>query len=42
MPLGKACDSAKKYLAGALAVADTLDVGQGSGPVHHFFDLWGK
>jgi hydroxymethylpyrimidine/phosphomethylpyrimidine kinase len=42
MPLDEACTSAKKYLTGALAAADTLGVGHGSGPVHHFFDLWGK
>lgn len=39
-PLDKACAGAKKYLTSALAAADDLDVGQGSRPVHHFFDLW--
>ena len=42
MSLDEACVSAKKYLTGALAAADKLDVGQGSGPVHHFFDMWDK
>lgn len=41
-PLDEACTSAKKYLTGALAAADTLEVGQGNGPVHHFFDVWEK
>ncbi|WP_095589207.1 bifunctional hydroxymethylpyrimidine kinase/phosphomethylpyrimidine kinase [Actibacterium ureilyticum] len=29
--------AAKAYIAGAIAAADRLDVGQGHGPVHHFF-----
>jgi len=32
--------AAKDYLTGALLAADTLDVGHGSGPVHHFYALW--
>ncbi|MDE9488304.1 bifunctional hydroxymethylpyrimidine kinase/phosphomethylpyrimidine kinase, partial [Xenorhabdus bovienii] len=32
--------SAKAYLQNALAQADTLDVGQGIGPVHHFHQWW--
>lgn len=35
--LHRACDKAKKYLTGALAKADTLNVGHGHGPVHHFY-----
>ncbi len=31
---------AKAYLSGALAHADALDIGSGSGPVHHFHALW--
>ena len=31
---------AKDYLVAALAAADSLDVGQGHGPVHHFHALW--
>ncbi len=42
LPLGESCIRAKTYLSGALAEADSLKVGQGSGPVHHFFDLWGE
>lgn len=32
---------AKRYITGAIAAADQLEVGRGHGPVHHFFDLWG-
>jgi hydroxymethylpyrimidine/phosphomethylpyrimidine kinase len=32
--------AAKRYLAGAIAAADALGVGQGHGPVHHFHGLW--
>jgi hydroxymethylpyrimidine/phosphomethylpyrimidine kinase len=32
---------AKTYLSAALAAADTLDVGGGHGPVHHFHGVWG-
>ena len=31
---------AKLYLTGALLHADSLNVGHGSGPVHHFHDIW--
>ncbi|MQA01655.1 MAG: bifunctional hydroxymethylpyrimidine kinase/phosphomethylpyrimidine kinase [Streptosporangiales bacterium] len=31
---------AKEYLTGALQAADQLDVGDGFGPVHHFYDMW--
>ena len=30
----------KTYIAGAIAAADTLTVGHGHGPVHHFHALW--
>lgn len=33
---------AKAYLNGALAASDTLHVGHGIGPVHHFHALWPK
>lgn len=36
----EATRDAKKWLAGALAAADELEVGSGHGPVHHFFDVW--
>lgn len=32
--------AAKQWLQGALAQADTLDVGKGIGPVHHFYQWW--
>lgn len=31
---------AKTWLSGALAQADSLEVGQGIGPVHHFHEWW--
>jgi hydroxymethylpyrimidine/phosphomethylpyrimidine kinase len=31
---------AKAYLTNALIHADELQIGRGSGPVHHFFDSW--
>lgn len=33
---------AKRYLTGALASADVLDIGHGHGPVHHFHRYWSK
>ncbi|GEN81248.1 bifunctional hydroxymethylpyrimidine kinase/phosphomethylpyrimidine kinase [Actinotalea fermentans] len=35
-----AASAAKAWLTGALRAADTLAVGGGSGPVHHFHELW--
>ena len=32
--------TAKSYLQGALKHADSLQIGQGHGPTHHFFELW--
>ncbi|CAO96350.1 bifunctional hydroxymethylpyrimidine kinase/phosphomethylpyrimidine kinase [Erwinia tasmaniensis] len=32
--------AAKQWLQGALAQADTLEVGHGQGPVHHFHQWW--
>jgi hydroxymethylpyrimidine/phosphomethylpyrimidine kinase len=31
---------AKIYLTNALMHANELQIGRGSGPVHHFFDSW--
>ncbi|MCR9110772.1 MAG: bifunctional hydroxymethylpyrimidine kinase/phosphomethylpyrimidine kinase [Rhodobacteraceae bacterium] len=31
---------AKSYVSGAIASADQQSVGQGHGPVHHFYNLW--
>jgi len=39
-PLPQAVAEAKSYLAAAIAAADTLEVGKGIGPVHHFHALW--
>lgn len=36
----RAVADAKDYLTGALRAADTLDVGHGRGPVHHFHASW--
>jgi hydroxymethylpyrimidine/phosphomethylpyrimidine kinase len=31
---------AKRWLTGALRAADSLEIGHGPGPVHHFYELW--
>jgi len=38
----EAARAAKRYLSEALAQADTLQVGAGCGPVHHFHAWWGE
>ncbi len=40
MPLEAAVVAAKDYLTAALAAADSLAVGKGRGPVHHFHRWW--
>lgn len=40
LDLEDAIRAAKDYLTEALRAADRLDVGHGSGPVHHFARLW--
>ncbi|MEA3641057.1 MAG: bifunctional hydroxymethylpyrimidine kinase/phosphomethylpyrimidine kinase [Lamprobacter sp.] len=40
LDLATAARRAKVYVAGAIAHADALDVGQGQGPTHHFHALW--
>ncbi len=42
LSLQEACASAKVFLSGALAYAKFLEVGEGSGPVHHFHRHWRK
>lgn len=37
---GETVDAAKRYLQGALMAADSLEVGEGIGPVHHFWGWW--
>jgi hydroxymethylpyrimidine/phosphomethylpyrimidine kinase len=39
-PLKEAVDIAKFYLGGAIAAADSLNLGAGHGPTHHFHALW--
>jgi hydroxymethylpyrimidine/phosphomethylpyrimidine kinase len=39
--VAEAVGRAKTYLSAALVAADSLDVGSGHGPVHHFYQLWG-
>ena len=40
MELDEATRSAKRYVHAAIAAADTLEIGSGSGPVHHFHAVW--
>lgn len=40
LELHAAARAAKRYVHGALAQADALQVGAGCGPVHHFHALW--
>jgi hydroxymethylpyrimidine/phosphomethylpyrimidine kinase len=39
-PLAQAVRAAKDYVTAAIAAADTLAVGHGIGPVHHFHQWW--
>ena len=36
----EAVKQAKAYIVNAIATADTLEIGKGHGPVHHFHGLW--
>ncbi|AWN39505.1 bifunctional hydroxymethylpyrimidine kinase/phosphomethylpyrimidine kinase [Methylobacterium durans] len=40
LPMPEAVAQAKTYVTAAIAAADTLQVGHGHGPVHHFHALW--
>ncbi len=40
MGMVEALEKAKQWLTGAIANSDQLDIGKGSGPVHHFHNLW--
>ncbi|SDX38318.1 hydroxymethylpyrimidine kinase /phosphomethylpyrimidine kinase [Ruegeria halocynthiae] len=40
LPLTEAVAQAHEYLQGAIAQADNLEIGQGHGPVHHFYRVW--
>ncbi|GGK19625.1 bifunctional hydroxymethylpyrimidine kinase/phosphomethylpyrimidine kinase [Salinarimonas ramus] len=39
-PLEDAVAAAKNYLSAAIAAADSLEIGSGHGPVHHFHAAW--
>ncbi len=41
-PLRAAVETAKAYVTAAIAGADTLQVGKGRGPLHHFHAWWPK
>jgi hydroxymethylpyrimidine/phosphomethylpyrimidine kinase len=38
--LREAAARAKAYVSAAIAAADQLEIGQGTGPVHHFYRWW--
>ncbi|WP_391481725.1 bifunctional hydroxymethylpyrimidine kinase/phosphomethylpyrimidine kinase [Nereida sp. NH-UV-3] len=40
MALPEATKAAHTYLQGAIQAADTLQIGSGHGPVHHFYQSW--
>lgn len=40
LPLKQAVGEAKAYVSAAIAAADRLNVGAGSGPLHHFYRWW--
>ena len=40
LPLDAAVGAAHRWLHGAIKAADDLDIGQGHGPVHHFYEIW--
>jgi hydroxymethylpyrimidine/phosphomethylpyrimidine kinase len=42
VPLAEAVRAAKAYITDAIAAADSLAIGHGHGPVHHFHALWRK
>jgi hydroxymethylpyrimidine/phosphomethylpyrimidine kinase len=42
LPLLEAVQNAKTYLTKALIEADSLQIGHGAGPVHHFHGIWNR
>ena len=40
--LSTSVQRSKKYVQGAIELADTLNVGSGHGPTHHFHAIWHK
>lgn len=41
-PMEEAVRLAKAYITAAISAADSLHIGAGHGPVHHFFEFWEK
>lgn len=41
-PMASAISKSKIWLTEAIAQADSLDIGAGAGPVHHFHQYWGS
>lgn len=42
LALPEAVERAKRYITAAIAASDTVPVGRGHGPVHHFHHWWGR
>lgn len=40
LPLAEAVGMAKAYVTAAIQASDTLSIGRGHGPVHHFHAIW--
>ena len=40
--MAQAVTASNAYLHEAIIQADTLQIGQGHGPVHHFHYMWGQ
>ncbi|MEM7566589.1 MAG: bifunctional hydroxymethylpyrimidine kinase/phosphomethylpyrimidine kinase [Pseudomonadota bacterium] len=41
-PMSEAVRDAKAYVSEAIRRADTLEIGRGHGPVHHFHEVWNR
>lgn len=39
-PIEKAARSAKRYITGAIRAGAEYEIGNGHGPVHHFYEFW--
>jgi hydroxymethylpyrimidine/phosphomethylpyrimidine kinase len=40
LTLERSVREAKAYITAAIAGADSLDIGHGHGPLHHFYQFW--
>ena len=40
LPMAEAIRAGKDYITAAIRAADSLAIGRGHGPVHHFHALW--